>query len=257
MIDTILKAFKACAVFQGCASSFGWGTGGRDPITGAITPGWNFGDDENLSAKRAVKPVHRFDGIVNPPRKRARNSATTTGRNSKAPSMTPDRAATPLGGPVRNSYLTTSRLTGNVPKRVRELRDDLVSTALPTTGASGTGTVGTGRGGRGSAASRAASPGSREASPGGTVRKGRPPGSKNLHKRKDAGIKKGPRKPKVLDSIETPGASEAEGDAGTEAEVENEVENENDAEVEEQVDGVDESILEAWVCVLSCLGRTS
>ncbi|KAF2164374.1 hypothetical protein M409DRAFT_25252 [Zasmidium cellare ATCC 36951] len=44
VIDTILKAFKACAAFQGCASSFGWGTGGRDPISGAITPGWNFGE---------------------------------------------------------------------------------------------------------------------------------------------------------------------------------------------------------------------
>ncbi|KAK4499589.1 hypothetical protein PRZ48_010107 [Zasmidium cellare] len=44
VVDTILKAFKACAAFQGCASSFGWGTGGRDPISGAITPGWNFGE---------------------------------------------------------------------------------------------------------------------------------------------------------------------------------------------------------------------
>ena len=29
-----------------------------------------------------------------------------------------------------------------------------------------------------------------------------------MHRRKDAGIKKGPRKPKVVDSIETPGGSE-------------------------------------------------
>ena len=39
---------------------------------------------------------------------------------------------------------------------------------------------------------------SKEGSP---VRKGRPPGSKNLHKRKDAGIKKGPRKPKVQEPV--------------------------------------------------------
>jgi hypothetical protein len=172
----------------------------RSGANSGTLPGWNFGEDENLGSKRAVKPVNRFDGIVNPPRKRARNSATTTGRNSKAPSMTPDRAGTPLGGPVRNSYLTTSRLTGNVPKRVRELRDDPAMS-----GAGGGGGVGAGAGGRGATGSV-----SREASPGGTVRKGRPPGSKNLHKRKDAGIKKGPRKPKVVDSIETPGASEAE-----------------------------------------------
>ena len=197
----------------------------RSGANNGTLPGWNFGDDENLGAKRAVKPVHRFDGIVNPPRKRARNSGTTTGRNSKAPSMTPDRAGTPLGGPVRNSYLTTSRLTGNVPKRVRELRDDPVSTTLHLTASpasAGAGGAISGRGHRIPAASRAASPGSREASPGGTVRKGRPPGSKNLHKRKDAGIKKGPRKPKVVDSIETPGASEAEGDAGTEIDEERE-----------------------------------
>jgi 5-oxoprolinase (ATP-hydrolysing) len=44
VVDTILKAFGVVAAFQGCASSFGWGTGGRDPATGAITPGWNFGE---------------------------------------------------------------------------------------------------------------------------------------------------------------------------------------------------------------------
>ena len=165
-------------------------------------PGWNFGDDETLSGKRAVKPVNRFDGIVNPPRKRIRTSATNTGRNSKAPSMTPDRAATPLGGPVRNSYLATSRLTGNVPKRVRELRDDPAVAMM--SGGLGSSNLGSGlssSGGRGQTGSV-----SREASPGGTVRKGRPPGSKNLHKRKDAGIKKGPRKPKVVDSIEMEGS---------------------------------------------------
>ena len=80
-------------------------------------------------------------------------------------------------------------MTGNVPKRVRELRDDSV----------GVGSL------------------QREGSPNG-ARKGRPPGSKNLHRRKDAGIKKGPRKPKVVDSIETPGVSDGE------AEVEEELE---------------------------------
>ena len=41
----------------------------------------------------------------------------------------------------------------------------------------------------------------KEGSPG-AARKGRPKGSKNLHKRRDAGIPKGPRKPKVVASIE-------------------------------------------------------
>ena len=151
-------------------------------------PGWNFGEDEIVGPRRAVKPVNRFDGIVDSPRKRARNSTTA----SKAPSMTPDRAATPLGGPARSGYVaqTSGRLTlsgtGNVPKRVRELRDDSVGLA----------SVGK----------------QRDVTPGGTARKGRPPGSKNLHKRKDAGIKKGPRKPKVVDSIETLTGSEVDGE---------------------------------------------
>ena len=156
-------------------------------------PGWNFGEDETLGSKRAVKPVNRFDGIVEPTRKRARNSTTATCRNSKAPSMTPDRTTTPLGGPVRTGYVAapSARLTGNIPKRVRELRDDILQLQAGNS--------------------------TREGSPS-SVRKGRPPGSKNLHKRKDAGIKKGPRKPKVVDSIETSGYSDGEAEIEGDAE---------------------------------------
>ncbi|EED17014.1 5-oxoprolinase, putative [Talaromyces stipitatus ATCC 10500] len=44
VIDTILKAFGEVAAFSGCANSFGWGMGGKNPITGAIEPGWNYGE---------------------------------------------------------------------------------------------------------------------------------------------------------------------------------------------------------------------
>ncbi|KAF4468281.1 hydantoinase b oxoprolinase [Fusarium albosuccineum] len=44
VIDTILRAFHCVAAFQGCASSFGWGMGGRDSDTGEIKPGWNYGE---------------------------------------------------------------------------------------------------------------------------------------------------------------------------------------------------------------------
>ncbi|CAG8020166.1 unnamed protein product [Penicillium olsonii] len=44
VIDTILRAFECCAAFSGCANSFGWGMGGRDPATGIIQPGWNYGE---------------------------------------------------------------------------------------------------------------------------------------------------------------------------------------------------------------------
>ncbi|KAJ5510179.1 Hydantoinaseoxoprolinase N-terminal [Penicillium expansum] len=36
--------FECCAAFSGCANSFGWGMGGRDPATGIIEPGWNYGE---------------------------------------------------------------------------------------------------------------------------------------------------------------------------------------------------------------------
>ncbi|KAH7021304.1 Hydantoinase B/oxoprolinase-domain-containing protein [Microdochium trichocladiopsis] len=44
VVDTILRAFGRCAASQGCANSFGWGMGGRDPATGKIVPGWSYGE---------------------------------------------------------------------------------------------------------------------------------------------------------------------------------------------------------------------
>ena len=44
VIDTILRAFECCAAFSGCANSFGWGMGGKNPHTGAIEPGWSYGE---------------------------------------------------------------------------------------------------------------------------------------------------------------------------------------------------------------------
>ncbi|CAN8100499.1 unnamed protein product [Discula destructiva] len=44
VIDTILRAFGRHAASAGCASSFGWGMGGKDPQTGKVVPGWNYGE---------------------------------------------------------------------------------------------------------------------------------------------------------------------------------------------------------------------
>ncbi|KAK8072524.1 hypothetical protein PG996_005872 [Apiospora saccharicola] len=45
VVDTILRAFGRCAASQGCANSFGWGMGGRDPADPTkILPGWNYGE---------------------------------------------------------------------------------------------------------------------------------------------------------------------------------------------------------------------
>jgi len=163
-------------------------------LSGTI-PGWNFGEEEITAGRRAVKPVNRFDGIVEPLRKRARNSTTGTGLTSKAPSMTPDRGSTPLGGPIRTSIGTGTRgrLMGNVPRRIQELRGDSVGGLV----------------------------GGREGTPN-SARKGRPPGSKNLHKRKDAGIKKGPRKPKMVDGLIVSGNYEGIDGFGGEGEGEGE-----------------------------------
>jgi 5-oxoprolinase (ATP-hydrolysing) len=42
--DIILKAFGTCAASQGCANSFGWGTGGKDPITGQVLKGFVYAE---------------------------------------------------------------------------------------------------------------------------------------------------------------------------------------------------------------------
>ncbi|KAH7068509.1 Hydantoinase B/oxoprolinase-domain-containing protein [Paraphoma chrysanthemicola] len=44
VIDVILRAYAKCAAFAGCANSFGWGLGGKDPLTGKIEPGFNYGE---------------------------------------------------------------------------------------------------------------------------------------------------------------------------------------------------------------------
>ncbi|KDN65779.1 hypothetical protein CSUB01_05839 [Colletotrichum sublineola] len=44
VIDVILRAFGRHGASQGCANSFGWGMGGRDPHTGAVVKGWNYGE---------------------------------------------------------------------------------------------------------------------------------------------------------------------------------------------------------------------
>lgn len=133
-----------------------------DPI-----PGWHFGESQTeLAPKRTSRQPQRFENMPEPPRKRMR----TANNSGKA---TPDRAATPLSAAAvaLGRLPSAGRLSGTLPKRIRELRDESV----------------------------AGSPAPSDTGSGGVtkVRKGRPPGSKNLHKRRDAGIKKGPRKPKV------------------------------------------------------------
>ncbi|USW48813.1 hypothetical protein Slin15195_G021320 [Septoria linicola] len=144
----------------------------------------NYGDGE-MTTRRTVKPVSRFDGVIVPvPRKKSRLAvADTTETDLLIPtsssfhppgSITPERTSTPTWNGDPNDYVPPirGRWAGHVPKRIQELR----GLSLPRR-------------------SESNSP-QPSASSSGNVRKGRPPGSKNLHERKDKGIKKGPRKKK-------------------------------------------------------------
>jgi hypothetical protein len=176
------------------------------------------GEEIPLGPRRAVKPVSRFDGIAPGATSRKRTNNGTL----KPASMTPDPGASVQQPQVlSNGYVvrTSGRWKNHIPKRIRELRGDSVG-ATPVNGAgagAGAGAAGTGAGAPAvspsveEGAMRSETPGTssdtpltadgKEGSPG-AARKGRPKGSKNLHKRRDAGIPKGPRKPKVVASIE-------------------------------------------------------
>ncbi|ORY66563.1 Hydantoinase B/oxoprolinase-domain-containing protein [Pseudomassariella vexata] len=63
VVDTIFRAFGRCAASQGCASSFGWGMGGKDPLTGEVKPGWNYG--ESLGGGVGAGPTWHGESAVN------------------------------------------------------------------------------------------------------------------------------------------------------------------------------------------------
>ncbi|KAF5985504.1 5-oxoprolinase [Fusarium bulbicola] len=44
VIDLVLRAFGRFGASQGCANALGWGMGGKNPVTGKIEPGWNYGE---------------------------------------------------------------------------------------------------------------------------------------------------------------------------------------------------------------------
>ena len=44
VVDLILRAFGRYGASQGCANSLGWGMGGKNPQTGQVEPGWNYGE---------------------------------------------------------------------------------------------------------------------------------------------------------------------------------------------------------------------
>ncbi|KAK0944876.1 hypothetical protein LTR29_003689 [Friedmanniomyces endolithicus] len=145
-------------------------------------PGWRFGE-EGLDGKRASRQPMRFDGnsgVVDrqPLRKRMKIGNGAGGVDGGGfGSETPERGATPatggaaaagVGGNLRGLGFVRG---GNVPKRIQQLRGESVGSVRSSDGAGGLGAG---------------------------ARKGRPPGSKNLMRRKDAGVPKGPRRKRVV-----------------------------------------------------------
>lgn len=181
--------------------------GRNDPHTSQV----NYGDGE-MTTRRTVKPVSRFDGVVVPVlRQKSRLSVADStevddNNNNKTESTTPDRTRTPVleGDPHEWVPPSRGRWAGHIPKRIQELRGASVS--------------------RRSESGSPQPPGAASSSSSSSVRKGRPPGSKNHHERKDKGIKKGPRKKKD-DNASSPAAGSdvndaAQGDGASEAEKE-------------------------------------
>lgn len=68
LVDVILRAFNAAAASQGCASSLGFGIGGKDPVTGEVRPGFSYG--EAIGGGSGAGPTwHGVSGVavVSPP----------------------------------------------------------------------------------------------------------------------------------------------------------------------------------------------
>ncbi|TIB65742.1 hypothetical protein E3P77_02630 [Wallemia ichthyophaga] len=42
VVDVVLRAFGAAAASQGCCNNVTFGAGGKDPLTGHVTPGWGY-----------------------------------------------------------------------------------------------------------------------------------------------------------------------------------------------------------------------
>ena len=181
----------------------------------------------NSSSTLWTSVSSRFDGIVAPTRKKARSGLATPGTGtglisgevSKAPSVTPDpnlasavpskemAASDALSLPTRTHVVAATtgpggvrRSAAKVPRRIQELRRESTSAAPPPLPSA-------------AAANVAVSPAPSSTSTGAntsSTRKGRPPGSKNLHARRDKGVKKGPRKPKAASPVSVEDVNQVE-----------------------------------------------
>ena len=114
--------------------------------------------DDGIETRRQRKPVARYDGTMTP-------QGRGRGRKRALASETPDPTELPPRKRGRQSAQSLAPYN-----RIRELREEREESVMTASTDDGTGTPQPGK------------------------RRGRPPGSKNVNKRSDAGIKKGPRK---------------------------------------------------------------
>ncbi|KAK6430061.1 hypothetical protein LTR95_013789 [Oleoguttula sp. CCFEE 5521] len=146
------------------------------------------GEDTVLSSRRVPKPVNRFDQTASAPtrRRRAPNGITHSPVRMNG-SMTPDLGVAPtLTFDSNGNFMppATGRWAGHVPKRIQELRGDS-QTTLASNEAEGSVDIG-----------------EPMALDDATDVRVAPKPKLTRRKRKDAGIPKGPKKGKVVNSIE-------------------------------------------------------
>ncbi|KAJ9622021.1 hypothetical protein H2203_006902 [Taxawa tesnikishii (nom. ined.)] len=169
---------------------------GRIDVTAVVS------EDEG-NGKRTRKPVSKYDGVT---------SDVNSGRKKDVAAMseTPELDSMPWrrtrGSGVRGGRGGRGR-GGLIGRRIQEMRAE--SVGIGETDEAGSESE-AGDLSRAGSAAPGSEPRSQSPTPAGedtdgvmrTKRKGRPKGSKNLQKRSDAGIPKGPRKPKPVDAMQ-------------------------------------------------------
>lgn len=144
------------------------------------------GEDGSGPGKRRRKAVQRYDGVAQAARGRRSGVAAGIASGSETPDpehLVPRR---------RGRWGAQNLARAGTPNRLAEIRGE---SEVPTSEGEGTPEPGMTSGGK---------------------RRGRPPGSKNLQKRRDAGIKKGPRKVQLQPSPLPEDMDEAEAAASDE-----------------------------------------
>jgi 5-oxoprolinase (ATP-hydrolysing) len=98
LCDVILKAFRAAAASGGCASSVGFGSGGKNHVTGEVVPGFAYGETIGTGSGASRVPssclAHLRTGAG--PTWRGQHAVSVHCTNTKSPDPEICEARTPL-----------------------------------------------------------------------------------------------------------------------------------------------------------------